>query len=259
MKNLIFSIFLLLVAACASVPATTVTQTEPPKARYIFSDKNGLYGLLDENGNEIVSAQYLYIDIVKEGMIPAFTIEKEFVFLDETGRKIKDISFHDINPSYREDLLAVADPETGKWGFVDRNLNYVIKPQFEDVWSFIDGIALVITQNGLRGIIDKTGKYIVVPQFDDPKGYPWYYDYYQGTFAVLKDGKTRIVDVKNAKILETEYVTENYAICIAKENEDLLKAVNEVLASLNESGELQKIVDKYISAGEEETSEETAE
>ena len=202
MKKLIILTTLLFLSACASV--STGTKTEPPKARYIFSDKNGLYGLLDENGNEIVPAQYLYVDIVKNGMIPAFTTEKEFVFLDETGRKIKDISFYNINPSYSEDLLAVADPETGKWGFVDRNLNYVIKPQFEDVWSFIDGIALV-TQDGLRGIIDKTGKYIVEPQFDDPKGYPFYYDYYQGTFVVLKDGKTRIVDVKKAKILETEY------------------------------------------------------
>lgn len=202
MKKLIITMILLFLASCASAPA--VTKAEPPKARYIFSDKNGLYGLLDENGNEIVPAQYLYVDIVKDGMIPAFTKEKVFVFLDETGKKIKDVGFRDIFPSYREDLLAVADPETGKWGFVDRNLNYVIKPQFEDVWSFIDGIALV-TQDGLRGIIDKTGKYIVEPQFDDPKGYPFYYDYYQGTFVVLKDGKTRIVDVKNAKILETEY------------------------------------------------------
>ena len=193
---------LLFLASCASAPA--VTKAEPPKARYIFSDKNGLYGLLDENGNEIVPAQYLYVDIVKDGMIPAFTKEKVFVFLDETGKKIKDVSFHDIFRFYTEDLLAVADPETEKWGFVDRDLNYVIKPQFEDVWGFIDGIALV-TQDGLRGIIDKTGKYIVEPQFDDPKGYPFYYDYYQGTFVVLKDGKTRIVDVKNAKILETEY------------------------------------------------------
>ena len=202
MKKLIITMILLFLASCASAPA--VTKAEPPKARYIFSDKNGLYGLLDENGNEIVPAQYLYVDIVKDGMIPAFTKEKVFVFLDETGKKIKDVGFRNIFPSYREDLLAVADPETGKWGFVDRNLNYVIKPQFEDVWSFIDGIALV-TQDGLRGIIDKTGKYIVELQFDDPKGYPFYYDYYQGTFVVLKDGKTRIVDVKNAKILETEY------------------------------------------------------
>ena len=201
MKNLIILALLLFLASCISAPA--VTKAETPKARFVFSDKNGFFGLLDENGNEIVPAKYLYIDIVKDGMISAFTREKEFIFLDETGKKIKDISFYNINPSYTEDLLAVAESESGKWGFVDRNLNYVIKPQFENVWGFIDGIALV-TQNGLRGIIDKTGKYIVEPQFDDPK-LPIYYDYYQGTFVVLKAGKTRIVDVKNANILETEY------------------------------------------------------
>lgn len=201
MKNLIITIILLFLIACASLPVGT--KTESPKARFVFSDKNGFFGLLDENGKEIVPAQYLYIDIIKDGMIPAFTTKKEFVFLDETGRKIKDISFYNINLSYTEDLLAVADPETGKWGFVDRNLNYVIKPQFENVWGFIDGIALV-TQDGLRGIIDKTGKYIIEPQFDNPK-LPVYYNYYQGTFVVLKAGKTRIVDVKNAKILGTEY------------------------------------------------------
>jgi hypothetical protein len=62
MKNLIITINLLFLIACASAP--TVAKADSPKARYIFSDKNGLYGLLDENGNEIVSAQYLYVDIV---------------------------------------------------------------------------------------------------------------------------------------------------------------------------------------------------
>ena len=93
MKKLIITIFLLLLTACASAPA--VTKAETPKARFVFLHKNGLYGLLDENGNEIVPAgEYLFIDKVRDGMIPAFTKEKEFVFLDETGRKIKDVSFY---------------------------------------------------------------------------------------------------------------------------------------------------------------------
>ena len=60
------------------------------------------------------------------------------------------------------------------------------------------------------------------------------------------------------KILESEYVTEEYAICISKENEELLNAINEVLADLQESGKLQEIVDKYISAEEEDAEEEDA-
>ena len=49
------------------------------------------------------------------------------------------------------------------------------------------------------------------------------------------------------KILDTEYAVEDYAICIAKENTDLLDKVNAALAELTADGTAQKIVDKYIS------------
>ena len=86
--------------------------------------------------------------------------------------------------------------------------------------------------------------------------------YNKGTEAVLAltQGKVDAVVIDNEpakafveanpglKILETEYITEEYAIAIAKNNEDLLKKVNDALAELSESGDLQKIIDKYISA-----------
>lgn len=50
------------------------------------------------------------------------------------------------------------------------------------------------------------------------------------------------------KILDTEYVTENYAIGISKENTELLNEVNTVLNELIGDGTVQKIVDKYIKA-----------
>ena len=50
------------------------------------------------------------------------------------------------------------------------------------------------------------------------------------------------------KILDTEYVTENYAIAIAKDNEELLNKVNDSLAKLKADGTLQSIIDKYIKA-----------
>ncbi len=49
------------------------------------------------------------------------------------------------------------------------------------------------------------------------------------------------------KILDTEYAVEDYAICIAKENTDLLEKVNNALATITANGTAQKIVDKYIS------------
>ena len=49
-------------------------------------------------------------------------------------------------------------------------------------------------------------------------------------------------------ILDTEYVTEEYAIGLAKGNTELLDAVNGALKALIDDGTVQSIIDKYITA-----------
>lgn len=52
------------------------------------------------------------------------------------------------------------------------------------------------------------------------------------------------------KILDTEYAVEDYAICVAKENTELLDKINAALAELEADGTRDAIVDKYISGVE---------
>jgi len=52
------------------------------------------------------------------------------------------------------------------------------------------------------------------------------------------------------KILDTEYITEDYAIAIAKNNTELYKKVNAALDELIADGTAKKIVDKYINGVE---------
>lgn len=54
-------------------------------------------------------------------------------------------------------------------------------------------------------------------------------------------------DKVTLKILDTEYAVEDYAICVAKENTELLDKINDALAEMKEDGTTQAIVDKYIS------------
>ena len=54
-------------------------------------------------------------------------------------------------------------------------------------------------------------------------------------------------------ILDTEYVTENYAIGVAKGNTALLDAINTALKELIADGTVQEIIDKYIPASEDST------
>ena len=54
----------------------------------------------------------------------------------------------------------------GKWGYIDKTGKYVVNPQFDEVWSFSEGLAGVIIgdwKTSKWGYIDKTGKYIWEP------------------------------------------------------------------------------------------------
>lgn len=50
------------------------------------------------------------------------------------------------------------------------------------------------------------------------------------------------------KILDTEYVIEDYAVAVSKENTALKDALNAALKELIDDGTVQKILDKYIKA-----------
>lgn len=132
-------------------------------------------------------------------------------------------------------------------------IQVVIVPEGSDIATLEDLEGKQIgTQQGTTGWIYCTGDY----------GEDNVTAYNKGTEAImaLQAGKVDCVVIDNepAKafveandglvILDTEYAVEEYAICIAKDNTDLLEKVDNALGELIEDGTVQSIVDKYISA-----------
>ena len=86
--------------------------------------------------------------------------------------------------------------------------------------------------------------------------------YNKGADAVmaLKSGKVDCVVIDNEpakvfvennpelKILDTEYVTEDYAIAVSKDNAELYEQVNSALKELIADGTVKSIIEKYIPA-----------
>ena len=58
--------------------------------------------------------------------------------------------------------------------------------------------------------------------------------------------KSYVAQNEGLKILDTEYVTEEYAIGISKDNPELLEQINAALQELKDDGTIQSIIDKYI-------------
>lgn len=69
--------------------------------------------------------------------------------------------------------------------------------------------------------------------------------------AVVIDREPAKVFVKEnegLKILDEAFTEEEYAIAVKKGNTELVEKMNTAIKNLKDSGELQKIVDKYITA-----------
>ena len=131
------------------------------------------------------------------------------------------------------------------------------------------GCGSKVPENTINSVDDLPGKTIGVQlgttgdiYASDDYGEDNVEKYNKGADAVmaLTQGKVDAVIIDNEpaknfvaaneglKILDTEYVTEDYAACINKENTALLDAVNGALGELKEDGTLQKIIDQYITA-----------
>ena len=60
-----------------------------------------------------------------------------------------------------------------------------------------------------------------------------------------------MAESEGLKILDEAFTEEDYAIAVAKDNTELVDKINDALATLKESGKLDEIIAKYISADSE--------
>ena len=141
--------------------------------------------------------------------------------------------------------------------------------------SYATGVQVVIVKEGSDVTMDNLGEKMIGAQrgttgyiyaSDAPENGGYGEDhviaYDNGATAVqaLKNGQVDCVIIDNAPaqeyvkanpgltILEGEWVTEDYAIGMAKGNTALVEAVNGALAELTADGTVQAILDKYINA-----------
>ena len=136
--------------------------------------------------------------------------------------------------------------------------------------SYSTGVQVVIVKEGSDVTIDNLGEKMIGTQrgttgniyCSDDYGDDHVVAYDNGITAVqaLLNGQVDCVVIDSApasefvannaglQILDTEYVTEDYAIGIGKGNTALLDAVNGALAELKADGTIDSIVAKYISA-----------
>ncbi len=178
--------------------------------------------------------------------------------------EIEDIAFDSIIPE-----LESGKADIGVAGMTvdeDRLKNV----DFTEPYTTASQVIIVKEDSDIAGPDDLKGKYIGVQLGTTGDIYASDYEadgstierYNKGFEAVqaMQQGKIDAVVIDNEpakvfvsqnegiKILDEALTVEEYAIAIKKGNTELLDKINKALAELKESGELQAIIDKYISA-----------
>ena len=192
-------------------------------------------------------------------------VEVAQAIADELGMEleIQDIDFNSIIPAIESGKADVGIAGMTKTPEREKNVNFSE--------SYATGIQSIIVKEdsdiaspddleGVKiGVQESTTGHIYC---EDDYGADNVIAYTAGANAIeaLKTGKVDAVVIDNQpakefvkaneglKVLDTDYVEEEYAIAIAKDNEELLEKVNGVIKQMKEDGTLQAILDKYIKA-----------
>ena len=246
----------LLVAACSvSLVACGGTKEEEKKAE---GDKTLVMATNAEfppyeyyEGEEVVGID---VDIAK-------------AVAEELGMelKIEDMAFDSVIPAVSSGKADIALAGLTVTDERKENLN------FTDTYAKATQVIIVKEDSAIAGPDDLEGKKIgvqlgttgdlyasdikdaEVEQYN--KGFEAVQATMQGKIdAVIIDSepaKEFVAEAEGLKILDEAFTEEEYAIGIAKDNDELLEKVNKALKSLKESGKLDEIVAEYIKADAE--------
>jgi len=142
------------------------------------------WGFIKPDGSFAVKPVFLSVGSFNSGRAMACPLpDRHIVYIDKTGKQVYSTDYNELDskngPSsviyqiysllqpdflnYSEGLLCAR--KDGKSGYKDRDGNWAIKPQFERVYPFSCGRA-VVTQAGRFGFIDRSGKAITEIKYD---------------------------------------------------------------------------------------------
>ncbi|EGO0809548.1 WG repeat-containing protein [Campylobacter lari] len=150
--------------------------------------------LFDINGNILkkIAGKIYHLNDDLYGFCSTKT---KYGFIDKQGNFIIEAKY-DYAWDFREDLARVK--LNGKYGFIDKQGNLVIEAKYDVINDFNEGLARV-KLNGKYGFIDKQGNLVIEAKYDVIN------DFNEGLARVELNGKYGFVDKQGNLVIETEY------------------------------------------------------
>jgi hypothetical protein len=160
-----------------------------------------LWGFIDDEGTYVIPATYIYATsfsddiawvVSEKGAPTAINDENEVLFTLKDAQEVH---------AFKEDLAAYSVETKGeiKWGFVNKDGEAEINPQFANVGSFSEGYCAVQNAEGKWGYIDDEGTMEINYQFDYANGF------YDKLAIVSKEDNQGVIDMDGKFIVNPQF------------------------------------------------------
>ncbi|ERJ11705.1 WG repeat-containing protein [Haloplasma contractile] len=127
------------------------------------------YGYLDMQGEEVIPPQFdMATDFHNQKAI--VRVDKNtFALIDKQGNTLHQYNGFYIG-ELNNNRLVYQKEQGSPFGYLNEKGDVAIKPQFKMGFPFVDQVAIVAVQEGERrylGVIDKQGNYVLKPEYND--------------------------------------------------------------------------------------------
>lgn len=199
-------------------------------------EKDGLFGLVDFNGKELVPAEYSNVYAL-EGTPKSIVIEKDgnkgivnstlgilvvecnynditslsngnadngyivgkdgrYGVVSGTGKEVLECNYEEIRHAYGNDMYVVK--QNGQLKIITNSLNVVKDGGFDDV-SEINGEYITVVINGQKGVISENGDELIPATYEDLK-------FAHGNYFIAKsNGKYGVISTENTVLVDFAY------------------------------------------------------
>lgn len=159
-------------------------------------------------------------------------------YIDRTGKLVIPAVFDDASDFDDDGLALVGVGKFGlhgsgehKFGFIDLNGNWVIKPTYREMYGFSEGLAAAKNDYGKWGFIDKTGKVIIPFQFEIGSGFS------EGLAPMFSKDKYGYIDKSGKWVIEPQFTQANSfedGLAVVKRGGVLLKPYGTTITNKGE-------------------------
>jgi hypothetical protein len=154
------------------------------------------HGYIDEKGEVIIPLKFegVFPESFSQGYAP-IKIRNEngnldLGYVDKSGKLYILENVSEVYSFYQELALIKKD---GKFGYIDKNMSFIILPQYDYARSFADGLTWVSNKSGKEFYIDKAGRQVItdfgINGSDFSEGFAKFRDKYVGYGYMDTNGK----------------------------------------------------------------------